>query len=112
MTQEEQNRLTASLFRQLYFARMMHVENEYFLKICSHSGIKNALKRMKDGYVNGLQTVKSYLPVSSKKVDAELKASDEKIQAMVNIFEKIAMLDEQQVLDLETTFDEMVKVVY
>lgn len=112
MTQQLRNEMTASLFRQLYLARMMNKEHEYFLKFPLASGIKNVLKRMKDNYHVSLSQLKAYLPKSKDKLDNELALSDEKLNALCNIFEKLSMLDEQQVVELESTFDEMITVKY
>lgn len=112
MTQEEQNRISASFYRQMFYLRMLNIEHDYFLKNTGHSGIKNVLFRLKSGHNAAMNQLKSYLPNSRKKVDEIMNESDEKIQAMANIIEKISMLETDLVLKLEDDFNELITVQY
>lgn len=106
MNQQLKNELTASFIRQLYFSKMLNKEHEHFLKFPAPSNVKNILKRLKDNYANGINQLGSALAVK------ELNQSDEKLNALTNIFEKLAMMEEEDLLKLETTFDELIKVDY
>lgn len=112
MTQEQINRISASFYRQMFFIRMLNIEHEYFLKMSKHSGIKNVLHRLKHAVTAGIEQLKAYLPNSKDTYTQIMSESEEKISAMCNIIEKISMLDEATVLQLEKDFDEHVKVKY
>lgn len=112
MTQEEINRISASFYRQMFFIRMLNMEHEYFLKTAKHGGIKNVLHRLKHTVTTGIEQLKAYLPNSKDSYNKVMAESDEKIMAMVNIIEKIAVLDEETVLQLEKDFDEHIKIKY
>lgn len=112
MNQELINRLSASFYRQMFYLKMIEVEQDFFLKEAKHSGIKNALHRMKHSNASAVQQLLSYMPNSKDKVTAIMNESEEKIHAMANIIEKISMLDEETVLKLETDFDNHVKIQY
>jgi hypothetical protein len=117
MTPEEQNsrqnQITASLFRQLYYAKMFNYEHEHFLKLTSESGIKNVLNRMKTTFHNGITQILSYLPWKSQQIIRdEMNVSDEKIRAMCNVIERMAFLPEEKVLELEQDFTELIQINY
>lgn len=112
MTQEQANKLSSSLFRQVILMRMLKDENAHFLKSPAPSNIKNALYRGAKAYENIVTDLKIALPLSKNSFEATMKASDEKIFAMNSILEKLAALSEEEVLQLETQFDNLVKVEY
>lgn len=110
--QQEINRISASFYRQLFLSRMLKYEQDIFMKIAKHSGIKQAMLRMKNGYENGLLQIKAYLGTeSSTTVDQIMKESDEKIRAIHVILEKLAVMSEADVLELENQF-EVINVKY
>lgn len=112
MNQEQNNRLSASFYRQMFYLKMMGVEQNFFLKIAKHSGVKNVLHRMKNSNASALEQLAAYMPNSRDKVKEIMSESEEKIYAMANIIEKISMLDEETVLKLEKDFDEHIKIDY
>lgn len=112
MNQEEQNRVSASFYRQIFLIKMLSLEHEHFLKTAKHSGIKNVLFRLKNSVAGGLDQLLSYLPNSRETFKTVMQQNDEKIIAMLSIIEKISMLDEETVLQLEKDFDEQVKIQY
>jgi hypothetical protein len=117
MTPEEQNsrqnQITASLFRQLYYSRMLNSEHEHFLKLTSESGIKNVLHRMKTTFHNGITQILSHLPIKSQKIIRdEMNVSEEKICAMCNVIERMSLLPEDKVLELEKDFTDLIQINY
>jgi two-component sensor histidine kinase len=52
------------------------------------------------------------MPNSKDKFKSIMAESEEKINAMANIIEKLSMLDEDTVLKLEDDFNQHIKVVY
>lgn len=112
MNTEQQNRLSASLFRQLFLLKMLNYEYEFFVKFPLPSGIKNVLFRAKVVYGSVISDLKAHMPNSHKQIDAQIVHSDEKIRAIATILEKLAVLDEEDVLKLETDFDSMITVQY
>lgn len=112
MNQEQANRLSASLYRQMMYIKLLHLENEYFLKYPVSSGIKNTLKRMKDCYSGGINQIKSYLPKSNQIFQKEIDMSEEKAMAISNIIERLYMLDDETVLKLEDDFADQIKIEY
>lgn len=112
MTKQQENELIASLLRQVFYARLLHIENAFFLKFPVNSGIKNTLKRMKDNYTNSLEQIKGYMPITNQYFQKQVDASEEKLNAIANIVEKLAMLDEETVLSLEKDFEEQVRIQY
>ena len=112
MNTEQQNRLMGSLYRQMMYSRLLHLECEHFLKYPVNSGIKNTLKRMKDCYVNGIQQVKSYMPKTKQEFQKQIDITDEKAMAISNIIERLFVLDEETVLKLEDDFAKQITVQY
>lgn len=112
MTEEQVNRQSASLYRQMYLMRMLHYEYDFFLKYPAPSGIKNALYRGKQTYNSVILQLRTAMPISREKLEKELNMSEEKIMALSNILEKLCALDEADVLALETEFENQVKVSY
>lgn len=55
MTERRQNELMASLYRQMFLAKMLDVENRHFIQYPVNSGVKGCLKRMKDCYESNLR---------------------------------------------------------
>lgn len=107
-----QNQLSASLFRQLYYLQLAHFEHTYFVKSAVSSGIKNTLSRMMASHRNGITTILSMLPLSSHIVRKDLEMSEEKIRAMSSIIERLAVMDEAQVLQLENDFVTAIQIQY
>lgn len=112
MTQEEINQISASLYRMMFLVKMIETEQSYFLKYSRNGGIKNVLKRLKDSNEKGVEHLLSYMPNSKDKFKSIMAESEEKINAMANIIEKLSMLDEDTVLKLEDDFNQHIKVVY
>lgn len=112
MTQEEINQLSMSFYRQMYFVKMLKMEQHYFLKQSKNGGVKQVLKRLSDSNDKGIEQLLSYMPNSRDTVIRVMKESEEKIQAMVNIIEKISLLDEATVLQLEDDFNKHVTIKY
>lgn len=112
MNQEQVNRLSQSLYRQLFLLKMLHYEYEYFVKSPLASGIKNILFRATKVLPSIVMDLKIALPKSKQQIDNQVIHSDEKVRAIATILEKLSVLDEEDVLKLETDFDEMIKVVY
>ena len=113
--QQEQhlNQLTASIFRQLYYSKMLNIEHEYYLKLTGNSGVKNVLHRLKTAYTTGVTQLLSYVGIESQKViRAELESSDEKIRAVTSINERLFFLHTDKVLELEKDFTDLIKVKY
>lgn len=76
------------------------------------AGIKTAIYRGINAYQSTHNTIKQQLPKSKDRYTDTMNQSDEKVFAMLSIIEKLSVLDEADVLRLETEFDNMVKVVY
>jgi seryl-tRNA synthetase len=112
MTQEEINQISASFYRMMFLVKMIETEQSYFLKYSRNGGIKNVLKRLKDSNEKGVEHLLSYMPNSKDKFKSIMAESEEKINAMANIIEKLSMLDEDTVLKLEDDFNQHIKVVY
>jgi hypothetical protein len=112
MNQQQANKLTASVFRQLFLLKMLHTENHFFLKQPAPSGIKNALSRGCKAFEFTLNDLCNQLPLSREKLKTEVKVSEEKILAISTILEKLSMLDESQVLEIENQFDKSFKIQY
>jgi hypothetical protein len=112
MTKEQENQLIGSLYRQVSYAKLMHIENEFFLKFPVNSGIKNTLKRMKDSYASNLEQIKRYMPETNRQFEKHIEASEEKLNAIANIVEKLYVLEEVDVLRLEEDFNSLIKVQY
>jgi len=112
MTQEQINRQSACLYRLFYLNRMQHWEYEQFLKLPAPSGIKNALYRGKQVYASVLEQLRTAMPVSKNKLEAEMNMSEEKIRALSTIFEKLCALEEADVLAMEDEFNKSVTVNY
>lgn len=116
MTEEEQrkaNQLTACYFRIALLSALINEEAAFFLPECGNSGIKASLKRMKDCFTNNVAAIESHLqPESLKLLRQQIDGSSEKKAAIGKILEKLAMLEEQQVLDIETDFDTQIKIKY
>jgi len=113
--QQEQhlNQLTASIFRQLYYSKMLNIEHEYYLKLTGNSGVKNVLHRLKTAYTTGVTQLLSYVGTESKKViREEIEHSDEKIRAVTSINERLFFLHTDKVLELEKDFTDLIKVKY
>jgi hypothetical protein len=93
MTQQQEqhlNQLTASIFRQLYYSKMLNIEHEYYLKLSGNSGVKNVLHRLKTAYHTGVTQLLSYVGIESQKViRAEMQTSDEKIRVTLEIVLKV-----------------------
>jgi hypothetical protein len=111
MNQEHRNQLSASVYRQLFLMKMLSVEYEFFAKFPLPSGIKNIMFRGKNGFNNCVNELKLSLPLSKGTVDRVIHESDEKTRAMANIFEKLAVMTEEEVLAIETEM-EVIKVKY
>lgn len=111
MNQKQQNRLSASLFRQLMLLNMLNYEYQYFSGFKMPSGIKNILFRAKNIYTSIITDLKLHMPNSHKQIDQQIIHSDEKIRAISTILEKLAVMDEEDVLRIEADF-EIVKVQY
>jgi hypothetical protein len=111
MNQEQINRLSASVFRQLFLMKMLSYEYEFFVKFPLPSGVKNILFRGKNSFQNCLEQLKLSLPVSKSIVERVVHQSAEKTRAMANIFEKLSVMTEEEVLAIETDF-EVIKVKY
>lgn len=112
MNQELANRISASFYRQMFYMKMMRIEQEYFLKQAKHSGIKNVLSRIRESNEKALDQLNAYMPNSRENVKKIMNESEEKIHAMANIIEKLSVLDEEMLLALEDNFDQHIKVVY
>ena len=113
--QQEQllNQLTASIFRQLYYSKMLNIEHDYYLKLSGSSGVKNVLHRLKVAYTTGVNQLLSYVGIESQKViRAEMQTSDEKIRAVTSINERLFFLPTEKVLELEKDFTDLIKVKY
>jgi len=113
--QQEQllNQLTASIFRQLYYSKMLNIEHDYYLKLTGNSGVKNVLHRLKMAYTTGVNQLLSYVGVESQNViRAEMQNSDEKIRAVTSINERLFFLPIDKVLELEKDFTDLIKVKY
>ena len=113
--QQEQhlNQLTASIFRQLYYSKMLNIEHDYYLKLSGSSGVKNVLHRLKVAYTTGVNQLLSYVGIESQKViRAEMQNSDEKIRAVTSINERLFFLPTDKVLELEKDFTDLIKVKY
>jgi len=107
------NQLTASIFRQLYYSKMLNIEHEYYLKLTGNSGVKNVLHRLKTAYTTGVTQLLSYVGTESKKViREEIEHSDEKIRAVTSINERLFFLHTDKVLELEKDFTDLIKVKY
>lgn len=101
-----------SFYRQMYFVKMLKMEQQYFLKQSKNGGVKQVLKRLSDSNEKGIQALLYHIPNSRETVNRVMQASEEKIQAMVNIIEKISLLDEETVLKLEDDFNKHVTIKY
>ena len=116
MTEQQEkllNQLTASIFRQLYYSKMLNIEHEYYLKLSGSSGVKNVLHRLKVAYTTGVNQLLSYVGIESQKVTrAEMQNSDEKIRAVTSINERLFFLPTEKVLELEKDFTDLIKVKY
>ena len=107
------NQLTASIFRQLYYSKMLNIEHEYYLKLTGNSGVKNVLHRLKTAYTTGVTQLLSYVGIESQKViREEIERSDEKIRAVTSINERMFFLHTEKVLELEKDFTDLIKVKY
>lgn len=105
--------LSASLFRQMFYLRMMQIEQKFFLKQGkTPSGVKNVLKRLSDQNARGLSDVKANLPQSGDIMARVLDCSEEKLQAMANIMERLAAMPEGDVLQIESQYVELIKISY
>ena len=111
MTQELINRLSASFYRQMFYLKMIAIEQEFFLKEAKHSGIKNVLYRLKNSNKSAIEQLNGYMPESKETVKRIIDESDEKIRAIANIIEKLSLLDEETVLQVETDL-EQIKIKY
>lgn len=111
MTQEIINRLSASFYRQMFYLKMIAIEQEFFLKEAKHSGIKNVLYRLKNSNKSAIEQLNGYMPESKETVKRIIDESDEKIRAIANIIEKLSLLDEETVLQVETDL-EQIKIKY
>lgn len=104
--QQTINLISASFYRQLFLARMLKFEQDMFIKMAKHSGIKQALLRMRNCYDNQLAQIKSYLGNDTQTtVNEIMNSSDEKIRSIHVIIEKLAVMDEADVLRLEQEFE-------
>lgn len=107
------SRLTASLFRQSMYFRLLNQEYEFFATLYGDKRppkIKDILHRAKRNYNSTMIDLRVSLSGGNAFTE-ELKQSDEKIQAIANIIEKLYVLDEETVLNLEADF-EHIKVSY
>ena len=116
MTEQQQqhlNQLTASIFRQLYYSKMLNIEHEYYLKLTGNSGVKNVLHRLKTAYTTGVTQLLSYVGIESQKlIREEIESSDEKIRAVTSINELLFFLPTDKVLELEKDITDLIKVKY
>jgi hypothetical protein len=112
MNTEQQNRMSASLYRQLFLLKMLSYEYEYFVKYPLPSGIKNILFRATKVFSSIVFDLKMALPKSQGQIDNQVVHSDEKIRAISTVLEKLASLDEKDALMIEATFDSMITVKY
>ncbi len=99
MSEEQKNRIVASIVRQIYFVRMLQIEVEYTMKFPVASGIKQTLLRIKNACTNGTEQLKGYHP----EFRHNLEASEEKIRDISNIVEMLALADEETVSKVEAT---------
>lgn len=112
MNKEQQNRMSASLFRLIFLMKCMSYEFEFFIKFPLPSGIKNILFRANAVFGSIITDLKRHLPNSKKQIDDQVIHSDNKIRAISTILEKLAVLDEETVLEIESSFDKQVIVKY
>jgi len=112
MTQETLNKISASFYRFNFLLKMLDTEAKYMSQFSVQSGIKNILYRGKRNYYNMSLDLIPHLPNSAEKVSDIMKTSEEKIAAIQNIIEKLSVLDEETVLEIEEQFEKLVKVQY
>lgn len=109
MTETEKS-LTHSFFRQAFLMKLLNIEHSYFLKNCGNSGVKNVLLLMKKNYETNIPKLTGYLAPKSREIfNAHLLMSEEKITAIGNILEKLSLLDEAGVLQIESDLMNILK---
>jgi hypothetical protein len=111
MNQETINKLSASLYRQLFFMKMLEMEYQFFAKLPMPPKFKNIMYRGKNAFGNCANELKANLPTSHETISRVMNENDEKINAMANIIEKLALLDTEHVLMIENDF-EAIQVKY
>lgn len=111
MKQDDLNRIMRSLYTQVFYAKMMNTEVEFFLKFKFESGIKNTLKRMKDNYTNSINQIIGYMPKTNQQFLKHIEVSEEKIADMALIMEKLTVMSDEEVAAVAKDF-EGIKVNY
>jgi hypothetical protein len=113
MNQEElASQLSQSLFRQTYLMKMLHIEHSHFLKIKGlNSGFKNTLAMLVNGFKNGIERLKDYMPNSKKAFEQEMAMSEEKMMALSNIFSVLILLPLEDVEKIEEQCNDIKKSI-
>lgn len=113
MTPEQQSRYAGLIFRTSFMLKMIDNEIQYYSQFkTAPSGIRNELHRLKTVYGKGIENLKSYMPNSKKQFEEHLNSSEERISAMCNIIEKLAVLPEEDLYKIEDQFNNHVKIQY
>jgi hypothetical protein len=113
MTQEQRNRLTASLNRMLYLYKLLETEQAFLMPNIPDSGIKNASARSLNSQKNYLDYLKSRMsPADRKRIEDVQNQSEEKIASMGVIFERISFLDTEEIAVVEETTVKNIQIVW
>ena len=112
MNQETRNKLSASLFRMLMYLKLLQGEFAFFTGHALPSNVTGIIFRGKRNYENLITELTAILQKSGLTIIKEVNASEEKRNAIANIVERLYMLEEKQVLDLEAEFEAMVLINY
>lgn len=113
MTQKDKlAQISASLFRQIFYAKLLEIEHSTFVKFNVPFSIKNILKRMKDNYSQSIHQLEGQLPKDGSRITQIVAENDEKLRAISIIVERLVLLPEDAVLELEQNFIESVKISY
>jgi len=105
MNQETVNKLSASLYRQLFYMKMLDMEYNFYAKLPMPPKFKGIMYRGKNAFANCTNELKANLPTSHGTINRVLNENNEKINAMAVIIEKLSLLDTAQVLEIEQQFE-------
>jgi hypothetical protein len=112
MNEEQINRYSSSLYRQIFLLKMIDAEHNYFAKFKAPSGIKNELNRLKTVYAKGVDNLAAQMPKMGGEFRSHIAHSEERISACLNILEKLAVIPEEKVFELEDIFSNLIKIDY
>lgn len=113
MTQEQRNRLTASLNRMLYLYKLLETEQAFLLPHIPDSGIKQALSRSLNAQNASINYLKSRMtPQDRKRIEDVQNQDEEKVCSMGVILERLSFLTTEEIAVVEETTVKNIQIVW